>query len=31
MASQMDLDKRGKIEVLEVLKMYQPLDANKNG
>lgn len=31
MASQMDLDKRGKIEILEILKMYQPLDVNKNG
>jgi hypothetical protein len=31
MASQMDLDKRGNIEILEILKMYLPLDINKNG
>ena len=31
MASQMDLDKRGKIEILEILKMYTPLDVNKDG
>lgn len=31
MASQMDLDKRGSIEILEILKMYLPLDIDKNG